>query len=222
MGRVGVVTLTLPEMLDETLGLFCDEMNAMGYSDMIDDIGQHRSAHAVIADRYPHYENKSFVEVWDDLDRDDQYALVGVFLGTDLNSDATTAFGEYLNDMRERFDLAAEDVYTGPDKEGMPAVDKRAAARGDKWVSPGRLVLTWPDLDATAQRVLFVMAAHGDNNCQNIYIAQSTIAGYIGKSRRTVQYAMKRLSDQKVITMTAKPRRNKPTTWKINRGPEIT
>lgn len=93
---------------------------------------------------------------------------------------------------------------------------------GDKWMSPGRLVCSWPDLDPTARLVMFVMAAHGDNKGENIWISQSKIAYYLGMSKRTVQRAMGRLEGEKAISMTAEPRQHKPPTWCLNQGPGVT
>lgn len=92
---------------------------------------------------------------------------------------------------------------------------------GDKWVSPGRLVLSWPDLDLTALAVALVMAAHGNDRGENIWISQRSIGDYLGRDRTTIYRAIKRLEKVGVITMTAKPRQHKPATYRINRGPRV-
>jgi hypothetical protein len=104
----------------------------------------------------------------------------------------------------------------------LPAQEKPPARAGDKWISPGRMVCSWPDLDPTARLVMFVLAAHGDNNGEGIWISQSKIARYLGFSKRTVQRAMQRLEDEKAILMTAEPRQHQPPTWRLNRGPGVT
>ena len=106
----------------------------------------------------------------------------------------------------------------------LPALGKQSSGPpGDQWMSPGRIVCSWPDLDITARAVLFVMAAHGNNQGENIWISQQKIAGYLGlKHKRTAQKATKRLRQAGAITKTAEPRQHKPTTYKINRGPRVT
>lgn len=127
-------------------------------------------------------------------------------------------------------DLASVAEYADPEQllyglafvDDVELVDAAAKPAGDKWVSPGRLVLTWPDLDPTAQLVLFVMAAHGDNNAKNIYISQSTIAEYLGfASTEPVRRAYRRLERSGAITRTKKPTQHRPGTYRINRGSRV-
>lgn len=100
---------------------------------------------------------------------------------------------------------------------GAPSSPSKA---GDKWVSPGRLALTW-EVDLTALTVLLVLAAHGNDQGENIWVSQATVAGYIGRDRTTVYRAVKRLEKAGAITRTAKPRQHRPATYRINRGPRI-
>lgn len=92
---------------------------------------------------------------------------------------------------------------------------------GEKWASPGRLVCSWPDLDLTARAVMFVMAAHGNDRGENIWISQSKIGDYIGRDRTTVWRAMQRLEKAGAVTRTAEPSQHKPTTYKLNRGVRV-
>lgn len=154
----------------------------------------------LIADKWPHYKDKPFVTVLDSDDEDWCYLAV-TFLGC----------GDFDNDVYQGFLFELEQIREGLD----------ATKAGDDWVSPGRLVLTWPDLDPTARLVLFVMAAHGNNKGHNIFTSQQTIADYLGLTRRAVQMATRRLREANVITETAKSRQHRPPTYKINRGPRV-
>lgn len=108
-------------------------------------------------------------------------------------------------------------------RERLPALGKQSSQPpGDQWMSPGRLVCSWPDLDITARAVLFVMAAHGNNKGENIWISQQKTADYLGLSKRTVQRAHDRLLAAKAIKKTAEGRQHKPPTYKLTHGPGVT
>ena len=103
--------------------------------------------------------------------------------------------------------------------DGQTAGKNGSKQAGDKWVSPGRLVCTWPDLDLTARSVLFVMAAHGRDDGTNCYVSQPRIADYLGfSSTEPVRRAWRRLEEAGAITKTAEARQQKPPTYRINRG----
>lgn len=131
--------------------------------------------------------------------------------------------GDPLDGWREEireFDGHLQSIATG--KVTPDTGDSNGSKSGDKWVSPGRLVCTWPNLDQTAQLVLFVMAAHGDNKGENIFVSQSTIADYLGfTSAEPVRRAYRRLEKVGAITRTQKPNQHKPGTYRINRGSRV-
>jgi len=89
-------------------------------------------------------------------------------------------------------------------------------------MSPGRIVCSWPDLDITARAVLFVMAAHGNNKGEKIWVSQQKTADYLGLSKRTVQRAHDRLLAAKAIKKTAEGRQHKPPVYKLTHGPGVT
>ena len=108
-------------------------------------------------------------------------------------------------------------------RERLPALGKQSSQPpGDQWMSPGRIVCSWPDLDPTARLVLFVMAAHGNNKGENIWVSQQKIADYLGLSKRTVQRAHDRLLAAKAIKKTAEGRQHKPPVYKLTHGPGVT
>ena len=108
-------------------------------------------------------------------------------------------------------------------RERLPALGKQTSGPpGDQWMSPGRIVCSWPDLDPTARLVLFVMAAHGNNKGESIWVSQQKTADYLGLSKRTVQRAHDRLLAAKAIKKTAEGRQHKPPTYKLTHGPGVT
>lgn len=165
-----------------------------------------RSVDAIIDYGYRWLVDKPFQTIYDDPPKGWSHFITQV-LGT-TDEELIVRFHAELALIRER----------------LPALGKQSSQPpGDQWMSPGRMVCSWPDLDITARAVLFVMAAHGNNKGEDIWISQQKIAGYLGlKHKRTAQKATKRLRQAGAITKTAEPRQHKPTTYKINHGPRVT
>ena len=175
---------------------------------------------AEVIDNYESLIDKPFQAVWDDdlkaiweEHQETQNELAGIWsflihrvLGTQDRDHVALFFTEL-----ERI------------REGMPALGKQGSQiPGDQWASPGRIVCSWPNLDITARAVLFVMAAHGNNKGENIWVSQQRIADYLGVHKRTAQRATERLAQTGAITKTAEPHQHKPTTYKLNRGSKVT
>ena len=207
---MGAVTLTFAGALDQA-------KETIGPGKFKQDDQNARTAAEIIDYGYPWLVDEPFQAVWDDLIENPEEGWWRGLMQQLLNT--FNPYGETTDlDYETLFFTELERI-----REGMPALGSQGSQiPGDQWASPGRIVCSWPNLDITARAVLFVMAAHGNNKGENIWVSQQRIADYLGVHKRTAQRATERLAQAGAITKTAEPHQHRPTTYKLNRGSKVT
>lgn len=156
------------------------------------------------------------------LTHDDQFAYIGDYVAR-----TRELWFDRQDLIDEEADLLVENLTTRVvgEKEKAPAKAAKSGdgfkRSGDKWVSPGRLICEWSkqagSLSVRDLAVAFVMASHGDNQGQDIFIAQGTIAEILGYNRTTVIRAQKALEDAGVFTVTKPATQHYTAQWRLNK-----
>ena len=193
-------SLTVAEALNQALKTFRKNYDG----DLVDDLDVRWNAEDLIADEWPQYKDKPFRTVWDDEGDNPAWSHLTVkFLGCKTFDDDVY---QYSIDILEEI------------RNGTPTATTKA---GDQWATPGKLALSWPDLDATARLVLLALTSWANNKGGSIFPSQKTVARLLELDPQTVKRAMRRLRDGGVIEVTAEARQHTPPIYKIMKGPRV-